>query len=214
MKLLSGRNILELTKCLLSLVLLCFIYDGAVVSLTLRCKSTDQDFRLKFISKYIYIYTSVKFVPQVTIDKTLALVKMMVQCQTGDNPLSEPVMSLLTNAYMCHSASVMSLFTKTHICVIRPRLVNRICYVSSDMYVSLSVWFPLYRTCKPFVNPPVRLFVFVLKIQDWYTILIFYVNRRFFLLAVFSQIWARRKRYILQILWYPVTHQCPDIVSP
>ena len=55
---------------------------------------------------YILIRNSLKFVPKVLINDMQALFWMMVRHQTGDKPLSEPVVQYLTDACMCHSATM------------------------------------------------------------------------------------------------------------
>ena len=48
---------------------------------------------------------SLRFVPNGQIDNNPALVQIKAWCQTGDKPLTEPVMTC-TGAYMHHSASM------------------------------------------------------------------------------------------------------------
>ena len=49
----------------------------------------------------IQIQISLKFVPMGPIDKS-ALVQAMAWRRTGDNPLPEPMLTQLTDAYMRH----------------------------------------------------------------------------------------------------------------
>ena len=50
----------------------------------------------------ISIQISLKFVPRGSIDNKAALVQVMAWCQTGDKPLSEPVMTQFIDAYRRH----------------------------------------------------------------------------------------------------------------
>ena len=52
----------------------------------------------------IPIKISFKFVPDGAINNIPALVQHW--CRPGDKPLSEQMMTLITDAYMCHSASM------------------------------------------------------------------------------------------------------------
>ena len=47
-----------------------------------------------------------KFGPKGTIDNNTALAQIMVWRKTGDNPLHEPMVAQVVEAYMRHSASV------------------------------------------------------------------------------------------------------------
>ena len=49
---------------------------------------------------------SLKCVPQGLINNISLLVQVMAYCRSGDKPLSEPLMALITDAYMRHSASM------------------------------------------------------------------------------------------------------------
>ena len=49
---------------------------------------------------------SLKFVPKGPINKIPALVQIMAWHQTGDKPLSEPMMTHFNDAYMRHLASM------------------------------------------------------------------------------------------------------------
>ena len=48
----------------------------------------------------ILIYISLKFVPKAPIDNISVLVQVMAWRQTGDKPLSEPMLTQFTDAYM------------------------------------------------------------------------------------------------------------------
>ena len=50
----------------------------------------------------ILIKISLKFVPKGPIDNNLALVQIMAWRRIGDKPLSEPMMTRFTDAYMWH----------------------------------------------------------------------------------------------------------------
>ena len=50
----------------------------------------------------IAIKISLKFVPDGPIDNSPALVEVMAWRRTGDKPLSEPMLSQFTDAYMRH----------------------------------------------------------------------------------------------------------------
>ena len=49
---------------------------------------------------WILIKISLKFVPKVLIDNNPALVQIMAWRRIGDKPLSEPMLTLITDAYM------------------------------------------------------------------------------------------------------------------
>ena len=49
-----------------------------------------------------FIQISLKFIPKGLIDSKAALVQVMAECQTGDRPLAEPMLTQFTNAYMRH----------------------------------------------------------------------------------------------------------------
>ena len=63
-----------------------------------------------YISKCIFlngnvrisIKISLKFIPKGPIDNKLVLVQVMAWRQTGDKPLSEPMLTQFTDAYMRH----------------------------------------------------------------------------------------------------------------
>ena len=50
----------------------------------------------------IFIEISLKFVPKRPTDNKLVLVKVMTWRWTGDKPLSEPMLTQFTKAYMQH----------------------------------------------------------------------------------------------------------------
>ena len=56
-----------------------------------------------FIEKFcIWIVMSLKFVPKAPIDNKSALVQAMTWCWTNNKPLSEPMLTQFTDAYMWH----------------------------------------------------------------------------------------------------------------
>ena len=65
-------------------------------------------FQMHFLNENvgITIRISLKFVPNVSIDNKPTLVQIMALRQTGDKPLSEPMMALFSDVYMRHSASM------------------------------------------------------------------------------------------------------------
>ena len=63
----------------------------------------DDIFECIFLNENrIPIQISLKFVPRTPIENKPALVEAMAWRQTGDKPLPEPLMTQLTNTYMCH----------------------------------------------------------------------------------------------------------------
>ena len=50
----------------------------------------------------ILIKISLKFVPNGPIDNNPELVQIMAWCRKGDKPLSEPMLTRFTDAYMRH----------------------------------------------------------------------------------------------------------------
>ena len=68
----------------------------------------DDTFKSIFVNENVRILIEIspKFVPKGLIDNIPALVQMMAWRRPGDKPLSEPMMGLLTDAYMRHSASM------------------------------------------------------------------------------------------------------------
>ena len=55
---------------------------------------------------WISIKISINFVPKGAIKNIPALVQIMAWLQIGDKPLSEQMLTLFTNAYMRHLASM------------------------------------------------------------------------------------------------------------
>ena len=68
----------------------------------------DDVFKYIFLNGnlWISIKISLKFVPKGPINNIPALVQIMAWRQTGDKPLSEPMIVYLSDAYMGHSASM------------------------------------------------------------------------------------------------------------
>ena len=64
----------------------------------------DDIFKCIFLNENyrITIQISLKFVPMSQVDNTPALVQVMAWRQTGDKPLSEPMLTWFTDAYMRH----------------------------------------------------------------------------------------------------------------
>ena len=64
----------------------------------------DYIFKCIFLNENdgILIQISVKFVPDGPIDNNPALVWIMAWRRTGDKPLSEPMLTKFTDAYMRH----------------------------------------------------------------------------------------------------------------
>ena len=65
----------------------------------IRCILLNEKF-------FILIKISLKFVPKGPINNNPALVQIMACRQTGDKPLSEPMMAYFTDSYMHHSTSM------------------------------------------------------------------------------------------------------------
>ena len=65
---------------------------------------SDYIFKWIFLNENgrIPIQISTKFIPESPIDNKSALVHVMAWRRTGDKPLSEPMMTHFTNAYMRH----------------------------------------------------------------------------------------------------------------
>ena len=55
---------------------------------------------------WIVIKISLKFVHKDPINNIPALIQIMAWHRPGDKPLSEMMMALVTDTYMCHSASM------------------------------------------------------------------------------------------------------------
>ena len=64
----------------------------------------DDIFKFIFLNENdrLAIQISLKFVPTSPIDNTPALVQVMAWRQTGDKPLSEPMLTRFTDAYKRH----------------------------------------------------------------------------------------------------------------
>ena len=64
----------------------------------------DDVFRSIFVNEKfcILVKISLKFVPKGPIDNNPAQVQIMVWCRLGDKPLSEPMLTWFTDAYMRH----------------------------------------------------------------------------------------------------------------
>ena len=65
---------------------------------------TDDSFKCIFVNEKfpILIKISLKFVPEGPIDNSPALVLIMTWCRIGTKPLSEPMLTWFTDAYMQH----------------------------------------------------------------------------------------------------------------
>ena len=61
----------------------------------------DDNFKCIFVKEnnYIFIQISLKYAPTGQIDSNSVLVQVMAWCQTGDRPLSEPMLTQFTDAY-------------------------------------------------------------------------------------------------------------------
>ena len=68
----------------------------------------DDTFKCIFLNENVRISLkiSLKFVPKGPINNIPALVQIMVWQQSGDKPLSEPMIAYIIDTYMRHSASV------------------------------------------------------------------------------------------------------------
>ena len=68
----------------------------------------DNIFKCIFLNENdrIPITISLKYAHRSPIDNKPALVQVMAWRQTGDKPLSDPMMTQSTEAYICHSASM------------------------------------------------------------------------------------------------------------
>ena len=64
----------------------------------------DNIFKWIFLNEKfcISIWISLKFVPKGPINDSTALVQVMAWRQTGDKPLSEPMLTQFTEAYIQH----------------------------------------------------------------------------------------------------------------
>ena len=63
----------------------------------------DDIFQCIFLNENIWIWNTIwlKFVPKGRIDNSTASVQVMAWYQTGDKPLSEPMMALVDDAHIC-----------------------------------------------------------------------------------------------------------------
>ena len=68
----------------------------------------DDIFKCNFLNESVWIpiKSSLKFVPQGPVKNIPALVQITFWCWTGERPLSEPMMTHFSDAYMRHSASM------------------------------------------------------------------------------------------------------------
>ena len=67
-----------------------------------RCHLADDIYRCIFVNEnfFILIKISLKFVPEGPINNIQALVQVMAWRRIGDKPLSEPMQTRYTDAYM------------------------------------------------------------------------------------------------------------------
>ena len=68
----------------------------------------DNIFKCIFLNENIWILIkiSLKFVPKGPVNNILSLFQIMACRQPGNKPLSEPILAWVTDAYMCHVASM------------------------------------------------------------------------------------------------------------
>ena len=64
----------------------------------------DDIFKYIFLNENVWISVkiSLKFVPKGPINNMPALVQIIPWCRPGDKPLSDPMLSRFTDAYMQH----------------------------------------------------------------------------------------------------------------
>ena len=64
----------------------------------------EDNFKCIFLNENdrIPIQISLRFAFRSSIDNKPALVQVMAWCQIGDKPLSEPILTRITDAYMQH----------------------------------------------------------------------------------------------------------------
>ena len=76
----------------------------------------DDIFKCIFLDENdrILIQISVKFVPKSPIDNTPVLVQVMAWHRLGDKPLSEPMLTRVTDAYMRHQGKTLHCHTMFH----------------------------------------------------------------------------------------------------
>ena len=86
----------------------------------------DDIFKRNFLNENVWIpiKSSLKFVPQGPINNIPALVQIMSWRRTGDRPLSEPMMTHFSDAYMRHSASSSYQHTRKFSSNLVPHTVN------------------------------------------------------------------------------------------
>ena len=80
---------------------------------------------------FYFLKISQKFAPMGLMSKMQYLFQIMAWRRKGDKPLPESVMALLTDAYMCHPAS-MSLYYKSGLLVINDYRTERGCNLRSS----------------------------------------------------------------------------------
>ena len=93
-------------------VWLLFGTDHVIVSLDINSSPPGQNgrhfaddiFKCMFVNEKFCILNrlSLKFVPKGLINNIPALVQIMAWCRSGDKPLSEPMLTHFTDAYMRH----------------------------------------------------------------------------------------------------------------
>ena len=68
----------------------------------------DNIFKCIFLNENerITIQISLKFVPMSPVDNTPALIQVMAWRRPGDKPLSEPMLTRFTDAYMRHQGEM------------------------------------------------------------------------------------------------------------
>ena len=87
-----------------------------------------------------------KFVPYGPVNKSsLILIQIMGWCQTGDKPLTEPMMALFTDAHMCNSGLSLNELKCISKCC---------CGVYQKIYTSRPHW-PARSTWRPSMTSPV-----------------------------------------------------------
>ena len=88
----------------------CVRFDSLAVMLThlpldkMAAILADDIFKCIFVNEkyHILIKISLKFVPKGPIENNQALVQIMAWRRIGDKPLSEPMLTQFTDAYMRH----------------------------------------------------------------------------------------------------------------
>ena len=78
--------------------------EASLTPLPLDKMAADNVFRCIFMNEFFFILIkiSLKFVPKGPIDNKPALVKIMAWRWKGGKPLSEPMLTRFTDAYMWH----------------------------------------------------------------------------------------------------------------